>query len=102
MHENLSRFIEHARQKGMDLATISLLLRSSGWKEREIAKAFAAHELAMPIPERAGIGSARDAFLHLLAFTALYAWAISLIYSVFCVHQVHVSRSGDAAVGVCH
>jgi hypothetical protein len=83
MHENLSRFIDHARQKGMDLATISLLLRSSGWKEREIAEAFATLELAMPIPERAGIGSARDAFLHLLAFTALYAWAISLICLCF-------------------
>ena len=50
------------RQKGMDLATISLLLRSSGWKDREIADAFAERELAMPLPERAGVGSARDAF----------------------------------------
>jgi hypothetical protein len=83
MPENLSRFIDHARQKGMDLATISLLLRSSGWKDREIAEAFAARELAMPLPERAGVGSARDAFLHLLAFTALYAWAISLICLCF-------------------
>ena len=83
MPENLSRFIDHAREKGMDLATISLLLRSSGWKDWEIAEAFAARELAMPLPERAGVGSARDAFLHLLAFTALYAWAISLIYLFF-------------------
>jgi hypothetical protein len=81
--ENLSRFIDHARQKGMDLPTISLLLRSSGWKDREIAEAFAERELAMPLPERAGVGSARDAFLHLLAFTALYAWAISLICLCF-------------------
>ena len=83
MHENLLRFIEHARQKGMDHATIFLLLRSSGWKEKEIAEAFAARELTIPIPERAGVGSARDAFFHLLAFTALYAWAISLIFLFF-------------------
>jgi len=83
MHENLLRFIEHARQKGMDHATTFLLLRSTGWKEREIAEAFAARELTMPIPERAGVGSARDAFFHLLAFTALYAWAISLIFLFF-------------------
>jgi hypothetical protein len=83
MNENLSRFIDHSRQKGMDHATIFLLLRSSGWKEKEIAVAFAAGELAMRIPERAGIGSARDAFFHLLAFTALYAWAISLIFLIF-------------------
>lgn len=83
MHDNLWRFIDHAQQKGMDHATIFLLLRSAGWKEKEIADAFAARELAMPIPERAVIGSARDAFLHLLAYTALYAWAISLIFLFF-------------------
>jgi Domain of unknown function (DUF5671) len=80
MEQNLSRFIEEARQKGMDHPTIFLMLRASGWKEREIAEALAARELALPIPERAGAGSARDAFLHLLAFTALYAWAGSLVY----------------------
>jgi Domain of unknown function (DUF5671) len=83
MNEKLSRFIDQARQKGMDHATIFLLLRSSGWKEREIAETITARELAMPIPQRAALGSARDAFFHLLAFTALYAWSISLIFLVF-------------------
>jgi hypothetical protein len=83
MHDNLLPFIEHARRKGMDPGAIFLLLRSAGWKDQEIAAAIADRELAMPIPERAGVGSARDAFFHLLAFTALYAWAISLIYLLF-------------------
>ncbi len=83
MPDKLSLFIDHARQKGMDYQTIFQLLQSSGWKEREIAEGFAARELTMPIPERAGVGSARDTFLHLLAFTALYASAISLIYLLF-------------------
>ena len=83
MAENLLRFIDHARQKGMDHATVFLLLRSSGWKEKEIAEAFAARELSMPIPDRAGVGSARDTFLHLLAFTALYTAVISLIVLLF-------------------
>jgi hypothetical protein len=67
----------------MDPATIFLLLRSAGWKDKEIAEALASRELAIAIPERAGVGSARDAFLHLLAFTALYAWAIGLIFLLF-------------------
>lgn len=71
MPDDLTRFIDHARQKGMDHATIIELLRSSGWKDKEIAAAVAKHELDVPIPERSGIGSARDAFFHLLAFTAL-------------------------------
>jgi hypothetical protein len=83
MQDALLPFIEHARQKGMDPGTIFVLLRSAGWKDQEIAAAIAAHELAMPIPQRAGVGSARDAFFHLLAFTALYAWAISLICLLF-------------------
>jgi hypothetical protein len=83
MDDKLAQFIDHARQKGLDHAAIFMLLRSSGWKEKQIAEALAARELAMPIPERAGIGSARDAFLHLLAFTALYASIISLIFLFF-------------------
>jgi len=83
MAEKLTQFIDQARQKGMDHATIFLMLRSAGWKEKEVADALAERELAMSIPERAGIGSARDAFFHLLAFTALYAWVISLIFLLF-------------------
>ena len=83
MHEDLTRFIDHARQKGLDNATVLFMLRSAGWKEREVAEALAARELEMRIPERVGLGSPRDAFLHLLAFTALFAWSISLIYLLF-------------------
>lgn len=83
MHDDLTRFIDHARQKGMDHATIIELLRSFGWKDKEIAAAVAKRELDVPIPERSGIGSARDAFFHLLAFTALYAWAVSLVLLLF-------------------
>jgi hypothetical protein len=83
MSDKLSQFIGHARQKGMDHATIFRLLESSGWKEKEIAEAIASHDLTMPIPDRPGVGSARDAFFHLLAFTALFAWAISLITLLF-------------------
>lgn len=83
MPENLTHFIDEARQRGIDHPTIFLMLRSAGWKEKEIAGAFAERELAMPIPQRAGLGSPRDAFLHLLAFTALYAWVISLVLLCF-------------------
>jgi len=83
MDQRLSRFIDEARQKGLDHPTIFLMLRACGWKEREIAGILAAREVGLPIPDRAGAGSAREAFLHLLAFTALYASAGSLIYLLF-------------------
>jgi hypothetical protein len=89
MDQSLSRFIDEARQKGVDHPTIFLMLRAFGWKEREIAGALASRELGLPIPERAGAGSARDAFLHLLAFTALYAWAGSLVYLLFTYIEIY-------------
>ncbi len=94
----LIQFVDHARVKGMDHATIRQLLLSAGWKEQLIAEAFCARDLQMAIPTPAGLGparaggqqarkpwprKARDAFLHLLMYGSLYAWATSLILLVF-------------------
>ena len=80
---DIGTFIEHARQKGLDLPSLRRMLLSAGWKENEIAEAFCAHELDMPIPTPAGTSSARETFLHLLAFTGLYTWVISLLMLLF-------------------
>ena len=50
MSEELIRFIDHARDRGLDLGTIRQLLVSAGWQEKEIAEVFCARELEMPIP----------------------------------------------------
>lgn len=83
MQDRLSRFIDDALEKGMDHPTLFFLLKSGGWRDKEIAEALAARALGMSVPQRAGIGSPRDAFFHLLAFTAMYAWVISLLYLLF-------------------
>lgn len=79
----LKEFIAHARAKGMDHATIRVLLLSAGWKERDIAEALTEETLDMPIPLPADSGGARDAFFHLLSFAALYTTVISLIVLFF-------------------
>lgn len=79
----LSGFISHARDKGMDHQTIRMLLLSAGWKEKDIAAALASETLTMPVPVPSDVGSARDAFLHLLAFATLYTTVISMIVLVF-------------------
>jgi hypothetical protein len=76
-------FIRHARQRGMDHATIRLLLLSAGWKEKEVARVLVVEGLDLPVPEPAGTGSAREAFLYLLTFTALYTMVISLVLLFF-------------------
>jgi hypothetical protein len=79
MKEKLSQFVAHARDKGMEYPTIRHVLLSVGWKERDVGEVFCARDLELAVPEPAGVGSARDAFFHLLTFTALYTWATSLI-----------------------
>ena len=97
MDEELIRFVDHARDKGMDHATIRQLLLSAGWKEKDIAEVFCTRDLELPIPKpivasaarpRGRPGSAwprraRDAFFHLVMFGALYTWATSLILLLF-------------------
>jgi hypothetical protein len=95
MNEKLIKFVDHARGKGMDHATIRQLLLSAGWQEKEIAEVFCTRDLELPIPAPARVVAprargkgrqesvwprrARDAFLHLLTFGALYTTTTSLI-----------------------
>jgi hypothetical protein len=83
MTSPLSSFIAHARDKGMDHQTIRMLLLSAGWKEKDIASAMVSESLSMPVPLPRDSGSARDAFFHLLGFTALLSTVGSLIYLLF-------------------
>ena len=53
MTTDLSAFIEHAREKGMDHTTIRMLLLSGGWKEKDVVEALAKTSLEMGICWRA-------------------------------------------------
>jgi hypothetical protein len=97
MDEKLTQFVDHAREKGMDLATIRHLLVAVGWKDKDVAAAFCARDLEMTIPEPTWVAlarspsprrpgaprKARDAFLHLLTYGSLYVWSTSLILLLF-------------------
>lgn len=87
MHDNQDRsvieFVDHARAKGMDHATIRMLLLASGWKEKDVARAMAEHSLDLAVPSPPDVGGAREAFLHLVMFAALYTAVISAISLVF-------------------
>jgi len=83
MNQELSTFIAHARKKGMDHATIRMLLLSAGWREKDIAEAMTEESLDMPVPLPPDTGGARDAFFHLLMFVALYTSVISMIVLFF-------------------
>jgi hypothetical protein len=83
MDPTLGPFIDHARAKGLDHATIRMLLLAAGWKEKEIARALVEHSLDMPVPAPPDVGGAREAFLHLVSFAALYTTVIAVLALVF-------------------
>jgi hypothetical protein len=77
MNADLAAFVEHARQKGLDHATIRLMLLAAGWKEKEVVEALARTSLDVPIPAPPDRGGAREAFFHLLMFASFYATVIA-------------------------
>lgn len=83
MDNNLLAFIHHARQKGMDHATIRVLLLSAGWREKDIAKGLAEEGLEMAVPEPPGLGGAKEAFQYLLTFTSLGFVVGNVVYLFF-------------------
>ena len=95
--DKLKEFIAHARKKGMDHATIRMLLLSAGWKEKDIAEAMTEESLDMPVPLPTDAGGARDAFFHLLTFASLYTTVISLCILFF--HYINILYP-DAATDI--
>ena len=83
MSVELSAFIEHAREKGMDHATIRMLLLSAGWKEKDVIETLAKTSLELPIPAPPDRGGAREAFFHLLTFAGFYASVIAVVLLLF-------------------
>ncbi|MHC5028337.1 MAG: DUF5671 domain-containing protein [Planctomycetota bacterium] len=98
MDERLIEFIDHARDRGVDHATIRQVLVAAGWSEADVAEALCARDLDLPIPSPPDASAApraarrrespwprraRDAFLHVLSFGALFTWATGLIVLLF-------------------
>ena len=83
MDQPIAAFINHARERGMDHATIRMLLLSAGWKEKDIARELTAQALDVPIPAPPDVGGARETFMHLVAFAALYAFVTYALVLVF-------------------
>jgi hypothetical protein len=74
-HSPLDRFVRAALEKGQDRAAIASALDRAGWPKEEVANALGAYAdipfpVAVPLP-RASL-SAREMFLYLVLFTALY------------------------------
>jgi Domain of unknown function (DUF5671) len=86
MQNPLRVFIDHARAKNIDLATVRMLLLSAGWKEKDVAAALVEQVLDIPVPTPPDVGGAREGFMHLLSFACLFSAlgsAIALFFQYF-------------------
>lgn len=86
VNEELSRFVRTSLERGVERAQVQGVLVEAGWPGDQVAGAlggFAEVEFPVPVPRPRPYLSAREAFIYLLLFGALYASAISLGTLVF-------------------
>lgn len=86
MDAQLLEFTRSALQSGSGRAEIAGALRRAGWAEADIATAlgaFAEVEFPVPVPRPTPYLSAREVFVYLTLFAALYASAYNLAALAF-------------------
>jgi hypothetical protein len=99
MNADLHTFVREALARGASRDSIRAALRDARWAEDEIESALAAwHDagLGIPVPRRRVAFSAREAFLYLLMFVALYMVAYHTGAILFALVEF---RWPDAAFG---
>lgn len=80
MQNELYIFVKEALEKGQSRESIQDALSRAGWEEEEIKKALAAFaniDFPVAVPRRQPYLQAREAFLYLISFIALYITAFS-------------------------
>lgn len=79
--EDLTHFVRESLSRGQSRAQIEGVLGQAGWQPEQVRRAlsaFADVAFPVPVPRPRPYLSARDAFLYLVLFTALYISAFSL------------------------
>jgi len=79
-HQELSAFVRDGLARGIARGEIESALAQAGWQAAEIRDGlagFADVPFPIPVPKPKPYLSARDAFLYLVVFTALYTVAIN-------------------------
>ena len=97
MNEELRQFIKESLERGQTREAIRNVLLEAGWQEREVntgnLSAFADVDFPVAVPRPRPYLHAREAFLYLVSFIALYVFAFSLGAVFFGLIDYHFSSS---------
>ena len=96
MNEELRQFIKESLERGQTREAIRNVLLEAGWQEREVNNglaAFADVDFPVAVPRPRPYLYAREAFLYLVSFIALYVFAFSLGAVFFGLIDYHFSSS---------
>jgi hypothetical protein len=79
--DELAAFVREALLRGVPRAQVEQALTAAGWRAEQVRRALGAYAdvaFPVPVPRPRPYLSARDAFLYLVLFTALYISAFNL------------------------
>ncbi len=79
--DDLQRFIGTSLERGIPRAQVEKALLDAGWHADQVKRGLSAYaeiDFPIPVPRPRAYLSAREAFLYLLLFTALYISAVNL------------------------
>ena len=96
MNEELRQFVKESLEKGLEREAIRSVLLEAGWQEQDLSPAFGAFaevDFPVAVPRPRPYLHAREAFLYLVSFIALYAFALSLGAVFFGLIDYHFSTS---------
>ena len=86
MSTELDVFVKESLAQGLERSAIREVLLQAGWREDELTTALSAYaeiDFPVPVPRPKPYLQAREAFLYLVSFLALYGTALSLLTLVF-------------------
>jgi hypothetical protein len=100
MNSQISDFVHEALRRGVSREDITRGLLKGGWTSKEIhtaLDAFVDCDLPLPVPRKRVSGSAKEAFLFLMLFSALYTMVFALGSVLFDLINIHLPLPEETA-----
>lgn len=98
MNTQISEFVHAALKQGVSREDISRGLLEGGWSQKEIhaaLDAFVESDLPLPVPRKRVSGSAKEAFLFMMFFSAMYTALFALGSVLFDLINLHLPDPGE-------